>query len=260
MAGMSEGPPQQRTWHQYGSRAYNTKERFCSFWHQLDETLSLEPKTVLEVGPGDGLVTDCLRRAGIDVTTIDIDPAVEADVRGSVTRLPFEDRSFDVVLCCEVLEHLPFDDSRVAMAEIVRVSRAGAVISVPDNRPWVGIAYPLYFGIHVAELRQRLAGQGKLSVARLVLRREVRLRDALFLAIVPESWGFGGRTWEAPRPPVPHDWGDHEFDGEHHWEIGVAGYPLERFTEALSEAGFRLAREFRVPENPWHHFFVLRYE
>jgi SAM-dependent methyltransferase len=251
-------PVQQTTEGQYLSRAYNTKERFCSFWHQFDETLSLEPRTVLEVGPGAGLVTDWLRRSGIEVITLDLDPALEPDVQGSVTKLPFEDGSFDVVLCCEVLEHLPFDDSRRAMSEIARVSHKAAVISVPDQRPWIGLAYPLYFGIYAAELRQRLVGRGKLGVARMVLRREVRLRDVLFLAVVPARWGFGDKTWEARRPPVPHDWLELEFAGEHHWEIGVAGYPLDRFTEALSAAGLRVAREFRVPENPWHHFFVLR--
>jgi 2-polyprenyl-3-methyl-5-hydroxy-6-metoxy-1,4-benzoquinol methylase len=100
------------------SRAYNTKERFCSFWHQLDETLSFEPDTVLEIGPGDGLVTNQLRRAGLEVTTLDLDPALNPDVVGSASELPFADRSFDVVVCCEVLEHLPFDESRQAMAQI----------------------------------------------------------------------------------------------------------------------------------------------
>jgi SAM-dependent methyltransferase len=252
------GVPAQRTTEgHHRSRAYNTKERFCSFWHQLDETLSFRPFTVLEVGPGDGLVTQQLRRAGLEVTTLDLDPALNPDVVGSATELPFADGSFDVVICCEVLEHLPFEESRLAMAEIARVSRAGSVISVPDNRPWVGMASPLYFGIYARELRKRLIGSGKLAVIRKLLRREVRLRDALFVAIVPDVWGYGGKTWEAHRPPVPHRSVEHEFDGEHYWEIGVAGFPPERFTDALAESGLRLMRDFRVPENPWHHFFIV---
>jgi SAM-dependent methyltransferase len=253
-------PRQRTTKGQYSSRAYNTKERFCSFWHQLDETLSLDPRTVLEIGPGEGLVSDWLRRAGVDVTTVDIDPALSPDILGSATELPFENRSFDVVVCCEVLEHLPFEQSRRAMSEVARVSRTGAVISVPDNRPWVGVASPLYFGIYAGDLRRQLVGEGKLAVIRKVLRGEARLRDAIFVALVPDSWGYGGKTWEARRPPVPHRWVDHEFDGEHHWELGVAGYPVELFAGALSEAGLRVVRDFRVPENPWHHFFVVRPE
>ena len=45
----------------YSSRAYNTKERVCSFWHQVDETFELGASTVLEVGPGAGFVTNWLR-------------------------------------------------------------------------------------------------------------------------------------------------------------------------------------------------------
>ena len=71
---MAEHKPQTPP-HHYWSRAYNTKERFCSFWHQLDETLGLEPRSVLEVGPGSGLVTDWLLRADIQVTTLDVDTA-----------------------------------------------------------------------------------------------------------------------------------------------------------------------------------------
>lgn len=46
-------------------------------------------------------------------------------------RLPFPDNSFDLVLCLEVLEHLP--DSAVGLCELLRVSRDGVVMSVPHE-------------------------------------------------------------------------------------------------------------------------------
>src|SRR3954447_19676753 len=102
----------------YWSREYNTKERFASFWHQIDETLRLSPATVLEVGPGSGFVTECLRRAGVTVTTLDIDATVRPDVVGSVADIPLPDDSVDVALASEVLEHLPFDQVEHALAEL----------------------------------------------------------------------------------------------------------------------------------------------
>ena len=39
-----------------------------------------------------------------------------------IENLPFEDNSFDLVLCCEVLEHLPDDIYQDALKEIQRVS------------------------------------------------------------------------------------------------------------------------------------------
>jgi SAM-dependent methyltransferase len=240
---------------QYWSRLYNTKERFCSFWHQLDETLDLAPRTVLEVGPGSGLVTDWLRRAGIEVTTVDIDTDVRPDVVASVTSLPVAPASYDVVLCCEVMEHLPWPDAVRALAELRRVSRLGAVVSLPDVTPWVGKAYPLYFGLYADTVRRQF-GRG-LHPFLQALRRRVRFRDVFWTHLVPARFGIGGKTFQLKRPPVPHRPWSHEFDGEHYWEIGTEGYPVARVREAMTRAGFRLEREFRVPENPWHRFFVL---
>ena len=52
---------------------------------------------------------------------------------GSVVELPFPDRSFDVVGCFEVLEHLPGDLPRLALAELSRVSRGTVLLSVPSR-------------------------------------------------------------------------------------------------------------------------------
>ena len=48
-----------------------------------------------------------------------------------VTNIPFEDNSFDVILCNRVLEHVPND--RQAMAEMCRVMKNGGwgILSVP---------------------------------------------------------------------------------------------------------------------------------
>lgn len=52
-----------------------------------------------------------------------------------ITGLPFGDDCFDLVICSEVLEHIP--DERTAMREIIRVLRPGGnlVVSVPRYFP-----------------------------------------------------------------------------------------------------------------------------
>jgi SAM-dependent methyltransferase len=47
--------------------------------------------------------------------------------------LPFPDNSFPLVICLEVLEHLP--DSRVGLRELARVSSQYLLLSVP-HEPW----------------------------------------------------------------------------------------------------------------------------
>ncbi|MFC1791489.1 methyltransferase domain-containing protein [Gemmatimonadota bacterium] len=50
----------------------------------------------------------------------------------------------------------------------------------------------------------------------------------------------------------------HRFDGEHFWEIGKRGYPISVLKDTYDECGWELIRDYRVPEKPFHHFFILR--
>jgi hypothetical protein len=56
---------------------------------------------------------------------------VNSKVQSSSSRLPFKDHSFDLVLCCDVFEHLPSDVLRHAVAELQRVSHRYVLIGVP---------------------------------------------------------------------------------------------------------------------------------
>lgn len=51
---------------------------------------------------------------------------------------------------------------------------------------------------------------------------------------------------------------EHRFDGEHHWEINKRGYALARVVADLTQAGGALEKTYRVPELPYHRFFVFR--
>lgn len=117
----------------YFRESYDTKERFISYWHQINETIKLKPNKVLEVGIGNGFVSRYLREKGIDVTTLDIVRELKPGVAGSVLSMPFVNKSFNVVTCYEVLEHLPYVDFTKALKEIRRVSREYVILSLPDH-------------------------------------------------------------------------------------------------------------------------------
>ena len=61
-------------------------------------------------------------------------------VRGDATRLPFPDATFDAVMLCDVLEHIP--DDRAAAAEARRVVKPGGYLIA--SSPHVDWRYPYY--------------------------------------------------------------------------------------------------------------------
>ena len=110
---------------------YDYKARWISYWHQIDEVLSLKPKNALEVGVGNKTVSNYLKNQGIRLTTFDIDEKLKPDVVGDILNMPFENSSFDVVLCAEVLEHLSFDKFEKGLSELKRVSKKYVILSLP---------------------------------------------------------------------------------------------------------------------------------
>jgi hypothetical protein len=102
-----------------------------SYYQYRDVRRCGQAKTVLVIGPGQGLDTQVFRWRGYEVTTFDIDDTFAPDVLGSVHDMrQFGDAQFDVVIASHVLEHLavPFLDT--ALAEIARVGRY-ALIYLP---------------------------------------------------------------------------------------------------------------------------------
>lgn len=116
----------------YWEAGYMHKRRFMSFWHQIRLLMNLEPELVLEIGRGTGLTSTCLKSWGLKVFTLDIDFRLEPDAAGSCLFIPFKNNSFDAVACFQVLEHLPFEDFELCLAQLREVTRKWVVLSLPD--------------------------------------------------------------------------------------------------------------------------------
>jgi len=116
----------------YAFDRYLDKSRWASIWHQLDEVSKLKPRNILEIGPGPGVFKATATALGLEVETLDIDPDLKPDHVASVFSMPFRDGSYDVVCAFQMLEHLPFEDSLRAFAEMSRVASTAVVISLPN--------------------------------------------------------------------------------------------------------------------------------
>lgn len=131
----------------YSFLKYNYPERWVSFWHQIDEVVKLEPKNILEIGPGNKFVTNNLKELNLKITTLDVNDLYHPDVIASVLDMPFKDNEFDLILCAEVLEHLPLENFTEALKEIKRVTSNQVILSLPFWGPLI------YFKIKIPFLR-----------------------------------------------------------------------------------------------------------
>jgi len=77
---------------------------------------------VLDVGCGDRPYERLLHGAS-EIVGFDVPGNPHADLHGTIDAIPVEDASFDVVLCLQVLEHVP--DPAAAVRELRRVVKTG---------------------------------------------------------------------------------------------------------------------------------------
>lgn len=131
--------------HGYGGFSYHPR-----FWQPVIPTLrdfyGLGPDSaVLDVGCAKGFMLHDLRELipgitvrGVDVSEYAICNAMD-DIKsfvqvGNALELPFADRSFDLVVAINTLHNLERPDLVRALAEVSRVSRGGAFITVDAYR------------------------------------------------------------------------------------------------------------------------------
>lgn len=127
----------------YNFSSYCHKQRWMSYWHQLDEVYKINPKCVLIVGTGDGFVHRILSKR-INVKVLDIAEDLSPDILGSVTDLShLTNERFDCILCCQVLEHIPFDYFEKCLEELSACTNKYCVISLPQFRWTLGIDFTL---------------------------------------------------------------------------------------------------------------------
>jgi len=80
----------------YDFASYMDKKRWTSVWHQLDEVNRANPRSVLEIGPGPGLLKAVAALYALRVETFDIDPELKRDHLGAAFDMPFARGSREV--------------------------------------------------------------------------------------------------------------------------------------------------------------------
>ena len=128
-----------------------------NYFSKIDKLLSdISFKSVLDIGCGEGIVLHHIQEhlVGKHVSAMDINPKEIETAKNNIPfakcgvasayALPFSNSEFDLVICCEVLEHLHNLD--LALREIRRVTAKYCIFSVPNEPIWrlVNIARGTY--------------------------------------------------------------------------------------------------------------------
>ncbi len=109
-------------------------------------------KSVLEVGCGAGRFTEIMLKNNADVYAVDLSNAVEANYsnfstssnyhvfQANVYQLPFEENSFDFVVCIGVIQHTP--DSEKTIESLIKYIKPGGILLIDHydkNYPYTRI-------------------------------------------------------------------------------------------------------------------------
>ncbi len=109
-------------------------ERHRLLWLYLKNETDFftSPKKVLHFAPEQAFYKRFRQQTNLDYTTTDLYSPL-ADVKADICNLPFENDSYDLILCNHVLEHIP-DDKR-AMEELYRVLKPGGmgIFQIPQD-------------------------------------------------------------------------------------------------------------------------------
>ena len=119
----------------YNFPFYVTKERWSSYWQQIYMAYESGAKSILVVGVGDSIAVEAIKTFCHDVTTFDFDETLNPDIVGDIRNLDtLLERKFDLIICCQVLEHLPYTEF-VKILKLMKKVSDNLVLSLP-YRHW----------------------------------------------------------------------------------------------------------------------------
>lgn len=111
---------------------YLKPNRMSSYGHQIKLAIETNGISFLNIGSGNSILKFILSKHDKYIIDLDLDFFTNPTVTARLPELPFPNSVFDVVMCYQVLEHIPFNLFSLFIKECVRISSSAIIISLPD--------------------------------------------------------------------------------------------------------------------------------
>ena len=202
-------------------------------------TLLLKPNRVLEIGKGSGFVTSILNRY-CNLTTLDFNQDHNPDLLIDITNLKqldtLKDEFYDLILICEVLEHIPYEKIEGILQILKKKTKKYLILSVPNQGAYFNLTLFYHglsrLGINVLE---KIISIFSIKIGNTISKLHYKFRNKY------KKFIFQGYIDKIPK---------------HYWELGIDQYDIKAFKRLLSKY-FTIMKDGRIREQPWHHFFII---
>lgn len=184
----------------------------------VKELTNQKPKSILEIGPGEGVVKKVIEGFVENYDTLDVNPRLSPTYEGDVRETKNELREkYDCAIAADILEHIPFADLEKALKNLFFYLKPGgtALITIP-HRVW--FVFKLSW----------LNGNGNL-------------------------FRFPG--WTRTFYHRLRGRKENPIDLDHQWEIGDGKHTVDDVEKVMKEAGFKIEKRQKLA---YVDFWTLR--
>ncbi len=198
---------------------------WITYWYQLNSIINLNPGKILEIWVWSNILSSNIKLNWYNITTFDHDETLKPDIVWDFIDLPFNDNEFDLIACFEVLEHVPIEDSILALKEMYRVSKKNLIISVPYSCFYLNFSFSNFY-----------------------------------CTLLNKTYSF---FWWTPHEPrcftikIPFFFLNKTSCKYHYWEIWQKWYSKKIFNEILKRVWFKILKTFHNPFYPYHYYIIL---
>lgn len=202
----------------YFSKSYLSVNRWSTYSLLIQCVLELDPKKILEIGPGNRLVADILKKFGYNIKVLDINASLNPDYKIDIRNNSLIDLKgqFDLIIASQVLEHIKYPEFLDVMYNISLIT-SNSIITLPYfNKN----SYFFSFNVNFPYFNKR---------------------------IINRKGGFKLIYKKLP----------HFYNEVHEWEIGTIGFPLRKIKNSLKANGWIIKKSFFNEYYPYHYFFIL---